>query len=104
MTRKRPASAIKPSPHDRQRPMTLKSRRDFLRPAAQAAGSATALGIVPAGIRNALAITANNQHGSIKDVEHIVVLMQENRSFYHYFGTLPCVGRFGDTRTMQHPN
>ena len=26
--------------------------------------------------------------GTIEDVEHIVVLMQENRSFDHYFGTL----------------
>ncbi len=80
--------------------MTLKSRRDFLRAAAQAAGSATALGIVPAGIRNALAIPANNRHGSIQDVEHIVVLMQENRSFDHYFGTLQGVRGFGDTRAV----
>lgn len=84
--------------------MTLKSRRDFLRAAAQAAGSATALGIVPAGIRNALAIPANNQHGRIEDVEHIVVLMQENRSFDHYFGTLQGVRGFGDTRAVQLPN
>jgi phospholipase C len=26
--------------------------------------------------------------GSIMDVEHVVILMQENRSFDHYFGTL----------------
>jgi phospholipase C len=84
--------------------MTLKSRRDFLRAAAQAAGSATALGIVPAGIRNALAIPANNRHGSIQDVEHIVVLMQENRSFDHYFGTLQGVRGFGDTRAVELPN
>jgi phospholipase C len=84
--------------------MNLKSRRDFLKAAAQAAGSATALGIVPVGIRNALAIPANNQHGSIKDVEHIVVLMQENRSFDHYFGTLQGVRGFGDTRAVQLPN
>lgn len=29
-------------------------------------------------------------HGAtIQDVEHIVILMQENRAFDHYFGTLP---------------
>jgi phospholipase C len=84
--------------------MTLKSRRDFLRAAVQAAGSATAMGVVPAGIRNALAIPANNVHGSIQDVEHIVVLMQENRSFDHYFGTLQGVRGFGDTRAVTLPN
>ncbi|MEK6297586.1 MAG: alkaline phosphatase family protein, partial [Paraburkholderia tropica] len=68
--------------------MTSRSRRDFLRTAAMSAGSATALTMLPQGIRNALAIPANNRTGSIKDVEHIVILMQENRSFDHYFGTL----------------
>ena len=43
--------------------------------------------MLPLGIRNALAIPANNRTGSIRDVEHIVVLMQENRSFDRYFGT-----------------
>lgn len=80
------------------------TRRDFLRAAAQAAGSATAMGIVPLGIRNALALPANNRHGSIQDVEHIVVLMQENRSFDHYFGTLQGVRGFGDTRAVELPN
>lgn len=84
--------------------MTTTSRRDFLRAAAQAAGSATALGMMPLGIRNALALPANNQHGSIQDVEHIVVLMQENRSFDHYFGTLQGVRGFGDTRAAELPN
>lgn len=34
--------------------------------------------------------------GTIQDVEHIVILMQENRSFDHYFGTLQGVRGFGD--------
>lgn len=34
--------------------------------------------------------------GTIMDVEHIVILMQENRSFDHYFGTLQGVRGFGD--------
>ncbi|WP_144145925.1 phosphocholine-specific phospholipase C [Paraburkholderia sp. BCC1884] len=84
--------------------MTSKNRRDFLRSAAHAAGSATALSMLPLGIRNALAIPANNQTGSIRDVEHIVVLMQENRSFDHYFGTLKGVRGFGDTRAINLPN
>ncbi|WP_321839787.1 phosphocholine-specific phospholipase C [Paraburkholderia bannensis] len=83
--------------------MTSRSRRDFLRTAAMSAGSATALTMLPQGIRNALAIPANNRTGSIRDVEHIVVLMQENRSFDHYFGTLRGVRGFGDTRAITLP-
>ncbi len=67
------------------------------------AGSATALTMLPPGIRNALAIPANNSTRSIRDVEHIVILMQENRSFDHYFGTLRGVRGFGDTRAITLP-
>lgn len=38
----------------------------------------------------------NQPTGTIMDVEHIVILMQENRSFDHYFGTLKGVRGFGD--------
>jgi phospholipase C len=34
--------------------------------------------------------------GSPSKIEHVVVLMQENRSFDHYFGTMPGVRGFGD--------
>ena len=40
--------------------------------------------------------TAAQPKGTIMDVEHIVILMQENRSFDHYFGTLKGVRGFGD--------
>ena len=46
----------------------------------------------------ALAIPAHHRTGTIDDVEHIVILMQENRSFDHYFGTLRGVRGFGDPR------
>jgi phospholipase C len=59
--------------------------------------------MLPLGIRNALAIPANNETGSIRDVEHIIILMQENRSFDHYFGTLKGVRGFGDTRAITLP-
>ena len=36
------------------------------------------------------------QTRSLEDLQHIVVFMQENRSFDHYFGTLPGVRGFGD--------
>ncbi|CAB3790823.1 phosphocholine-specific phospholipase C [Pararobbsia alpina] len=84
--------------------MTSKNRREFLRTVAGTAGAASALSVLPAGIRNALALPANNEKKSIEDIEHIVILMQENRSFDHYFGTLRGVRGFGDTRTTPLPN
>jgi phospholipase C len=75
--------------------MTL-NRRSFLRTAATAAGSSAALAMFPPAIQKALAIQANNATGTIKDVEHIVVLTQENRSFDHYFGALNGVRGFAD--------
>jgi phospholipase C len=42
------------------------------------------------------AAAAAPAHGSLKDVEHVIILMQENRSFDHYFGTLSGVRGFGD--------
>ncbi|MGF6842068.1 phospholipase C [Paraburkholderia youngii] len=44
--------------------MTSTNRRDFLRSAAQAAASFTALSMLPPGIRNALALPANNRTGT----------------------------------------
>src|SRR5580692_3908593 len=37
---------------------------------------------------------------SLGDVEHIVILMQENRSFDHYFGTLSGVAGFSDPNSL----
>jgi phospholipase C len=84
-------------------PMTTKNRREFLRLAAGSLGAATAIGMLPPGIRKALALPANNVTGTINDVEHIVILMQENRSFDHYFGSLRGVRGFGDPRPIQLP-
>ncbi|AXI79941.1 alkaline phosphatase family protein [Peterkaempfera bronchialis] len=60
--------------------------------AATAAGTAAAL--LPPNVRRAVA--AGSRRGSLSDVEHVVLLMQENRSFDHYFGTLAGVRGFGD--------
>ena len=47
-------------------------------------------------------ITAASASGaaSLSDVKHIVILMQENRSFDHYFGTLSGVARFSDPNAL----
>ena len=47
-------------------------------------------------IQRALAVEAFNATRSIQDVKHIVILMQENRSFDHYFGAKKGVRGFGD--------
>ena len=62
-------------------------RRAFLRKSAGALGAASALTMLPPSIRRALAVDAAVDTGTIKDVKHIVILMQENRGFDHYFGT-----------------
>jgi phospholipase C len=45
----------------------------------------------------AAALSAQRRVPPISDIEHVVVLMQENRSFDHYFGAMPGVRGFGDT-------
>jgi phospholipase C len=72
------------------------SRRDFLRTLAQAGGASAVLASFPPAIQRALALPANQRTRSLQDVEHIVVLTQENRSFDHYFGTMEGVRGFGD--------
>jgi phospholipase C len=47
-------------------------------------------------IAKAAAIDADVRHGSLMDVQHVVILMQENRGFDHYFGSLAGVRGFGD--------
>src|SRR5262245_64302709 len=39
---------------------------------------------------------AKRRTGTIMDVKHVVILMQENRGFDHYFGTMRGVRGFGD--------
>ncbi len=66
----------------------MTTRRNFLLGTAAAAAFPT--------IGRALDIPAKGRTGTIKDVKHIVILMQENRSFDHYFGTMRGVRGFGD--------
>ena len=79
------------------------SRRKFLRLAAAGAG-VTAASAFPDLIRQALAVPANNATGTLADVEHVVIFMQENRSFDHYFGTLSGVRGFNDPRAIALPD
>lgn len=81
----------------------MNSRRNFLKNFAAGSGAAAALAAFPPSIRRALAIPANNATGTINDVEHVVILMQENRSFDHYFGTMRGVRGFGDRHPIPLP-
>ena len=57
-------------------------------------------GTLNANIAKALEIPANDRTRSIRDVEHIVILMQENRPFDHHFGTLKGVRGYNDPRAV----
>ncbi len=70
-----------------------KKRRQFL------SATAATLAALPLSIQRALAVPAANDSRTIEDVKHVVILMQENRSFDHYFGTMKGVRGFGD----RHP-
>jgi len=81
----------------------MDSRRDFLKKAALLSGGAGLLGVLPPSIQKAFAI--NPAPGTTwLDAEHIVVLMQENRSFDHTFGSLQGVRGFNDPRYIELAN
>ncbi len=62
------------------------SRRAFLKGAAGAAAAAGMAGAMPGWTGEALADP--RRRGRMDDIEHVVILMQENRSFDHYYGTM----------------
>ncbi len=79
------------------------TRRRFLGLSAQLAGAA-ALAVLHPSIARALALPSLRRTGTIRDVEHIVIFMQENRSFDHYFGTLAGVRGFADRFPIPVPD
>jgi phospholipase C len=80
-------------------PTTTATRRLFLGSSATALAAA----LMPPNLRRALAQAPPTQ-GSLSDIKHVVLLMQENRSFDHYFGTLAGVRGFGDPDALVMPN
>jgi phospholipase C len=75
------------------------SRRDFIGGSAAAVGTIAAASMLPASPASA-ASTAPKRTGTIKDVKHVVILMQENRSFDHYYGSLGGVRGFADQQAL----
>ncbi|MEU2026733.1 phosphocholine-specific phospholipase C [Streptomyces sp. NPDC016469] len=88
--------------------MRKPNRRDFI--ALTAATAAAAVGMSGPQADRAAAAEARNAPageaaatGTLKDAKHIVILMQENRSFDHYFGLLKGVRGFSDRSTVELP-
>lgn len=81
----------------------MDTRREFLRKAALLSGSAALANAMPPAIQRALAL--NPAPGStFYDAEHVVFLMQENRSFDHLFGMMQGVRGFNDPRAIRLSN
>ncbi len=88
------------------------TRRRFLRYTTLGGAAAAAVG-AGAGPAVAASVRAGQKvarvrpagcSGTIADLKHVVILMQENRSFDHYFGTLRGVRGFGDRQALSYPN
>ena len=81
----------------------MKTRRDFLKIAGILSGAAGVPGLIPDSIQRAYAIEPD-PGSTFLDAEHVVILMQENRSFDHALGTLRGVRGFNDPRAIRQPN
>lgn len=66
-------------------------------------GGAGLLSVLPPSIQRALAIDPA-AGSTYLDAEHVVILMQENRSFDHCYGSLRGVRGFNDPRAITLPN
>ncbi|RYG40458.1 MAG: phospholipase C, phosphocholine-specific, partial [Chitinophagaceae bacterium] len=80
----------------------MDNRRDFLKKASLLSGGAGLLNVLPSSIARAMAIDPA-PGSTFYDAEHIVFLMQENRSFDHTYGTLQGVRGFNDPRAITLP-
>jgi phospholipase C len=86
------------------------SRRRFLQYTALGSAAAAAVGVGgPAAASVARGSAAartlpQGWSGTIADLKHVVILMQENRSFDHYFGTLRGVRGFADKQALTWQN
>ncbi|SFW33780.1 phospholipase C [Sinomicrobium oceani] len=81
----------------------MDTRRDFLKKAALLTGGVGVTMAFPPSIQKALAINPD-EGTSFEDAEHVVLLMQENRSFDHCFGTLKGVRGYNDPRAIALPD
>lgn len=78
------------------------SRRGFLGTAAAATALAATGSLLPPSVQAAMAKPV--PPGNLQSIKHVIVLMQENRSFDHYFGSLRGVRGYGDKSVTRLPN
>ncbi len=81
----------------------MPSRRDFFKQAAALSGSASFTTALLAAVQKASGIDPATG-STYLDAEHVVILMQENRSFDHCFGALRGVRGFNDPRAVTLPD
>jgi phospholipase C len=81
-------------------PFTRLTRRQLLGGAGRLAVAAAASGLMPPNVRRMLA-QPRPAASSLRQVKHVVMLMQENRSFDHYFGTMAGVRGFDDPQALK---
>ncbi len=81
----------------------MDTRREFIKKAALLAAGGGFVGAFPASIQRAFAIDPA-PGTTYLDAEHVVILMQENRSFDHCYGTLRGVRGFNDPRAVTLPD
>jgi phospholipase C len=80
-------------------------RRKLLISSATALSGVAVAGALPLSLHRQLVKTLNSPvRGDLSSIEHIVILMQENRSFDHYFGTFPGARGFGDLTAIRLPD
>lgn len=76
------------------------TRRQLLTGTARMAAATAATALMPPNVRRLLA-QEPLRNSSLRDIKHVVMLMQENRSFDHYFGTLSGVRGFSDKDALK---
>lgn len=81
----------------------MNTRREFFQRAVALSGGAGLAGMLLTSIQKASAIDPP-KGSTYQDAEHVVILMQENRSFDHCFGTLRGVRGFNDPRAVTLPD
>jgi phospholipase C len=79
------------------------TRRRLLRGGAHASAFTAAAALMPPNVQKLLA-QGPRRTGSLRDIKHVVMLMQENRSFDHYFGTMAGVRGFDDPHALRLSN
>ena len=81
----------------------MDTRRDCLKKAIMLAGATGTTSMFSDAVARAYAIPPVPETTYL-DAEHVVILMQENRSFDHCFGSLRGVRGFDDPRAIRQPN